>query len=65
VDFLDAQGAATPTIEQAVTWANQPEQAAQSWRAIRLSAARGFMTYLHSLDRSVAIPPADLIPART
>ena len=61
VDWLDAQGAATPTIEQAVTWANLPEQPAQSWRAIRLSAARGFMTYLHSLDRTVAIPPADLI----
>ena len=61
VDFLDTQGAGAPTIEQAVTWANQPEHAAQSWRAIRLSAARGFMTYLHSLDPAVAVPPGDLI----
>lgn len=47
--------------DTAVSWANQPEHAAQSWRAIRLSAARGFMTYLHSLDPAVAVPPGDLI----
>jgi integrase/recombinase XerD len=61
VAWLDEQGAGTPTIAHAMVWVNLPERAAPAWRAIRLSAVRGFMSYLHSLDPAVAIPPADLI----
>jgi integrase len=61
VDWLDEQDAPTPTIDHALTWANLPAGAAQSWRAIRLSAVRGFAIYLHSLDRAVPVPPTDLI----
>jgi integrase len=61
VDWLTAQHVPTPTIDHALAWVNLPTGAAQSWRAIRLSAVRGFATYLHSLDPSVQVLPADLI----
>jgi integrase/recombinase XerD len=32
---------------------------------MRMSAARGFTTYLHGVDPSIGIPPAGLLPART
>ncbi|OHV63449.1 tyrosine-type recombinase/integrase [Pseudofrankia sp. BMG5.36] len=61
VDYLDDHGVQTPTIDHAVAWANLPDGASRAWRAIRLSAVRGFATYLHGLDPTVAVPPADLI----
>src|SRR5262249_18340207 len=35
-----------------------------SWHALRLSAVRGFATYLHTIDPSAEVPPANLIPWR-
>jgi integrase len=61
VDYLDDNGVHTPTIDHAVAWANLPDGASTAWRAIRLSAVRGFGAYLHSLDETVAVPPSDLI----
>ncbi|WP_239312686.1 tyrosine-type recombinase/integrase [Frankia sp. Cj3] len=61
VDYLDAHGAQTPTIDHALAWANLPDGASTAWRAIRLSAVRGFAAYLHGLDPTIAVPPADLI----
>ena len=35
-----------------------------SWHALRLSAVRGFATYLRTIDPAAEVPPADLIPSR-
>ena len=56
--YLEAHGADTVTTEHALAWAAQPAGASVHWRAIRLSAVRGFAAYLHSLD-----PSAEAIPA--
>ncbi len=58
VGYLEAHGADTVTAEHALAWAAQPAGASVHWRAIRLSAVRGFAAYLHSLD-----PSAEVIPA--
>ena len=56
--YLEARGMDTVTAEHALAWAAQPAGASVHWRAIRLSAVRGFAAYLHSLD-----PAAEVIPA--
>jgi integrase/recombinase XerD len=56
--YLEAHGMDTITAEHALAWATQPAGASAHWRAIRLSAVRGFAAYLHSLD-----PSAETIPA--
>jgi integrase len=61
IDYLDQQNAATPTIAHALTWATLPSTASMTWPAIRLSVVRGFVTYLHSIDATVQVPPADLL----
>ncbi|TDU01808.1 site-specific recombinase XerD [Streptomyces sp. 846.5] len=61
VDYLDEHGVHTPTTESALAWATLPVGASSNWRAIRLSAVRGFAAYLHSIDPSVEVPPAGLI----
>lgn len=61
VDHLEAQGATTLTVSVALAWARLPAGASNTWHAIRLSMVRGFATYLHGLDPTVAVPPADLL----
>ena len=61
VDYLDEHGVGSPTVVDALTWANLPAFTSGNWRAIRLSIARGFAIYLHSLDATVEVPSADLI----
>jgi integrase/recombinase XerD len=61
VDHLEAQGIDTITTDTALTWASLPSDASTHWRAIRLSAVRGFATYLHGIDPSVEIPPPGLL----
>ena len=61
VEHLDAQGATTFTVADALAWATAPAGASRTWHAIRLSMVRGFAIYLHSLDPAVAVPPADLL----
>ncbi|HET6212428.1 MAG TPA: tyrosine-type recombinase/integrase [Micromonosporaceae bacterium] len=61
LDYLDQQQVATVTVAHALTWATSPTSASTTWHAIRLSAVRGFAVYLHSLDATVAVPPADLL----
>src|SRR5438552_18664652 len=58
VGYLEAHSMDTVTAEHALAWAAQPAGASVHWRAIRLSVARGFAAYLHSLD-----PAAEVIPA--
>lgn len=61
IDYLDQQQARTVTIDHALAWATLPAGASTTWHAIRLSTVRGFAIYLHSLDSTVAVPPADLL----
>jgi integrase len=61
VDHLDAQGATTFTVADAVAWATAPAGTSSTWHAMRLSMVRGFAAYLHGLDATVAVPPADLL----
>jgi integrase/recombinase XerD len=61
IDYLAQHDAPTPTIAHALAWATLPSTASTTWPAIRLSAVRGFATYLNSLDATVPVPPADLL----
>jgi integrase len=63
--YLDALGAETVTIENAVAWAMLPAAGKDGhWWAFRLSAVRGFARYLHALDDTHEVPPADVLPNR-
>jgi integrase len=64
VDHLDALGAERVTVEQALAWARLPAGGDANWWAFRLSAVRGFAAYLHALDPTHEVPPADLLPRR-
>lgn len=63
ITYLEDAGTATVTTEQALAWAILPGGDA-NWHAHRLSVARGFATYLHTIDPAAEVPPASLIPAR-
>jgi integrase len=63
ITYLEEAGAQTITTTHAVAWATLPG-GNQSWHALRLSAVRGFAAYLHTIDPSAEVPPADLIPWR-
>jgi site-specific recombinase XerD len=65
LDYLDALGAEKVTIENAVAWARLPAAGKNGhWWAFRLSAVRGLARYLHGLDDTHEVPPADLLPNR-
>jgi integrase len=61
--YLEQAGAATVTTEHALAWAVLPG-GSQSWHAYRLAVARGFATWLRTIDPAAEIPPPGLIPAR-
>ncbi|MCA1700600.1 MAG: integrase [Actinobacteria bacterium] len=61
VAFVDANGAATITVELAVAWARLPERIKPITVDFRLSAVRGFARYLHALDPAHEIPPPGLL----
>ncbi len=61
--YLEQAGAATVTTEHALDWAVLPG-GSQSWHAYRLAVARGFATWLRTIDPAAEIPPPGLIPAR-
>lgn len=56
-------GATTVTTQLAVRWACQPTDASPIWLAHRLSAVRGFASYLRAIDPATEIPAADLLSA--
>jgi integrase len=65
LEYLDALGAEQVTIENAVAWATLPALGKDAhWWAFRLSVLRGFAKYLHALDDTHQVPPADLLPNR-
>ena len=49
------------TIDDTIRWATAPEGSAW-WHSQRLSAVRGFASYLHAIDPTVPVPPTDLLP---
>jgi integrase len=64
-DYLDGIEAAQVTVENAVAWARLPTNGSVRWWASRLSIARGFAIYLHTLDPAHQVPPADVLPYRS
>jgi integrase len=63
ISWLEDAGMATVTTERALAWATLPG-GDPYWHAYRLSVARGFAIYLHTVDPAAEVPPAGLIPAR-
>ncbi|MFN2538817.1 MAG: tyrosine-type recombinase/integrase [Mycobacteriales bacterium] len=61
VTHLDRAGLDTVTVEAALAWAVEPA-ATPLRHAQRLSIARGFATYLQSLDPRCEVPPRSLLP---
>jgi len=64
-DWLTAQGKATFTTADAVTWARLPEHADPAWWGMRLGAVRTFAAWLHATGTDVQVPPRGLLPARS
>ena len=63
IGYLERAGAATVTIEAAITWATLPSGAAPVWHKRRLIVVRGFAAHLKTLDPECQVPPARLLPA--
>lgn len=62
--YLEECGSETVTVAAAVAWARLPG-GSPYWWAFRLSAVRGFASYLHALDAAHEVPAADLLPHRS
>lgn len=54
VRYLDEFGAARITVEAALGFATQPAEAQPIWWTRRLSAVRGFATYMQAIDPTTA-----------
>src|SRR5262249_7416927 len=61
VAYLEQRQIDTVTVEHALAWATSPQSASARWWAIRLSAVRGFATYLRTIDGRAQVPPSGLI----
>ena len=64
LDHLERAGEARITVAAALDWARLPAGGNSNWWAYRLSAVRGFATYLHALDPAHEVPAAELLPQR-
>lgn len=65
LDHLERAGEARITVAVALDWAQLPARGDSNWWAYRLSAVRGFATYLHALDPAHEVPAAELLPQRS
>lgn len=64
VEFMDAHGGETVTVDLAVAWAtNTPTPSPGSW-GFRLNTVRVFARYQQAIDPATEVPPTDLLPAR-
>jgi integrase/recombinase XerD len=61
--FLEQAGASTITTELAVAWAVRC-RGTEGWKAARLSVARGFASYLRTIDPAAEIPATGILIAR-
>jgi integrase len=64
LDHLDRTGEARITVAAVLDWAQLPAQGSSNWWAYRLTAVRGFASYLHALDPAHEVPAAELMPHR-
>jgi len=62
--YLEAAGAQTLTAELAISWARLPQNVAPINWAHRLGAARGFATYLKTIDPSTEVPARGVFSTR-
>ena len=62
VDYLEAAGASTVTADLAIAWARLPDRARPNHWAQRLAIARGFATYLQTIDPLTQVPPPGVFP---
>jgi integrase/recombinase XerD len=60
VAYLKAAGERTITSDLAISWAQLPTSAQPAHWAARLSIARGFASYLQTIDPATEVPPADV-----
>ena len=65
LDRLETAGTSTITVANALDWARLPAGGSSNWWAYRLSAVRGFATYLHAIDPAHEVPTPDLLPQRS
>lgn len=64
LEHLDRHGEEHVTVDNALGWATMPAAGSASWWASRLSVVRGFASYLHALDPTHEVPPADTLARR-
>jgi integrase len=64
LDYLDRCGETVITVMAALDWARLPGDGSSNWWGYRLSAVRGFATYLHGIDPAHEVPAPDLLPQR-
>jgi integrase/recombinase XerD len=64
VAYLEAAGAQTLTAQLAISWARLPQEVAPINWAHRLGAARGFATYLKTIDPCTEVPARGVFPTR-
>lgn len=64
IDHLAAVHAEAITVEQALAFATAPRGLSARSRALRLSAIRCFTRWAATLDPTIEVPPARLLPAR-
>jgi len=65
LSYLDDAGTDVVTVQSALDWAQLPAGGGSNWWGYRLSAVRGFATYLHGLDPVHEVPAAELFPQRS
>lgn len=64
LDHLQRLGEPVITVAAALDWARLPAGSDSNWWAYRLSAVRGFATYLHAINAAHEVPAAELLPQR-
>jgi hypothetical protein len=64
LDRLERLDESVVTVAGALDWARLPANGGSNWWAYRLSAVRGFATYLHAIDPVHEVPAAGLLPQR-
>jgi integrase len=64
ITYLDEQHTDMVTTAAAVAWASLPAGASPGWLGFRMRVVRGFVSYLHTLDPAVEVPPPGLLAGR-
>ena len=62
--FCEQAGASRVTSELALAWVSAPAKASAGWLAMRLTAVRGFASWLQASDPATEVPPLGWLPPR-